>query len=179
MSELKDWFELWWGTLPKELFTGQTKGSKAEAWIQTEKLNPDKELQEHIMWYTRERMLRDRKRRKQDIKISPWKHAVRLIRHRFWEDELPDTRPDQNVSELTKCQCGKPVAVGKLCNDCYDATHPDPWEKDRKERLASLGILRGCKNKQDVIEACKNYNRQSGVMERTLKVGASGSEGNL
>lgn len=168
MSELRDWFESWWLTLPKELFTSQSKGSKAEAWIQVEKLAPDKELQEKIMWYTRERMLRDRKRRRQDIKIAPWKHAVRLIRHRFWEDELPDTRPDQNQAELTKCACGQPANIGRVCWDCYEKINGDPWKATRKAELVRLGLAKPGQDRKQVIESCKQYLREKKLLEKTL-----------
>ena len=175
MSELRDWFETWWQTLPKELFTSQSKGSKAEAWIQLEKLQPDKELQDKIMWFTRERMLRDRKRRRQDIKIAPWKHAVRLIRHRFWEDELPDTRPDQNQAELTKCACGQPTNIGRLCWSCHDAKYPVDYSL-QKAALRNAGLTKKeGETRQEWNLRCKEYCLTKGGLGRLIGSGKTGN----
>ena len=176
-------FDTLWKTYPMDLCS--RKGSKKEALKSYDKLMKGLEAEEaekmhsKILTGLREWMRYDRSEVKQNRFVPKWPMvSTWLNQERFELDDIPQSG-DKPESTARECKCGKPVAVGRLCNDCYDEVHPDPWEKDRKERLSSLGILRGCKNKQDVIEACKNYNRQSGIMERTLKVGASGSEGNL
>ena len=139
---LEDWFEKWWMMLPKRHFTSQNKGSKREAWLELKKLGPDEALREKIMWHTTEMTRRTDKMRKMDAKVAPWKHAVRLLRYRFWDDELPAISEEREKAESRKCDCGRPVAVVDLCNACYDKTRPDPFARERRSAGERHGTLR-------------------------------------
>ena len=119
-SEQGRWFIAWWSILPKSLFTSKTKGSREEAWVQWKKINPDRELCAKIGEYTKKREKHWNSEIKKDVKMSPWKHAVRLLRYRFWEDDEDlESKPKRERGGLDKCACGGPVEHINTCWDCY------------------------------------------------------------
>lgn len=121
-SQLGKWFIAWWNILPTELFTSRTKGSREEAWKEWKKLNPDRELCAVIGEYTKKRSAFWKQETNKGVKMSPWKHGVRLLRYRFWEDDEIMT-PKREKGALSKCMdCHEnPIdhAHG-ICWDCYD-----------------------------------------------------------
>lgn len=124
-SQQGKWFLAWWGILPTDLFTSKSKGSREEAWKEWKKLNPDRDLCAKIGQYTKDRESVWREQMRGDNKMASWKHAVRLIRYRFWDDDLP-AQKRQKVSGPTSCKCGGPVdhAPAGLCWSCYEIKHP-------------------------------------------------------
>ena len=139
---LEDWFNTWWITLDSKLFTSKSKGSRAKAKELWDKLNPDKELFDKIMWFTREKMRQDRKLIADGVFVAPWKHAERLIRHRFWEDELLQSEDINQLKEGVQCACGQKAQWGKICWKCYGKTHPDPWKAEREREAKRRNLAR-------------------------------------
>ena len=115
MTPTKDWFEQWWRELPKHHFTSNNKGSKAECLREIEKLAPDEKLREHITWYFKELTLRTAKLKSKDIKVAGWRHAVRLVRYKCWEDDLPSIANEIEKVAAAKCQCGSDVNILDKC----------------------------------------------------------------
>lgn len=115
-KEQKSWAEKWWRDLPKHHFTSFNKGSKAECMKEIEKLNPDQKLMEHIDWYTRELTLRTARLKSAGIKVAGWKHAVRLIKYRFFEDDLVNVESEKKVkADGENCRlCDRPMKYGAV-----------------------------------------------------------------
>jgi hypothetical protein len=157
-SELQSWFDQWWIDLPKKHFTSQNKGNRAECWSEVQKLAPDEKLREHISWYTRELTLRTAKMKSKDIKVSGWRHAVRLIRYRFFEDDLPSISNEIEKVAATKCECGKDATIQNKCWGCHEST--DPQHKTHMHWLYDTLVEQGLgikefPDKAAWIQACK------------------------
>ena len=125
-SQQGKWFLAWWGILPTHLFTSKNRGSREEAWKEWKKLSPDRELCSIIGEYTKKRHKHWQDEIDRNVKMTSWKHAVRLLRYRFWEDdEILESKPKRERGGLDKCGCGNDVehASGQ-CWACYDARPP-------------------------------------------------------
>ena len=158
MIDTETWFEQWWRELPKRHFTSQNKGSKAECRREIEKLAPDEKLREHISWYTKELALRTAKMKSKDIKVAGWRHAVRLIRYRFYEDDLPSVATQKEQIAATKCQCGNDVTITDKCWSCHESTDPQHKAHMQKlyDNLVSQGLgINKFPNKAAWIQACR------------------------
>jgi len=59
----------------------------------------------------------------------------RLLKYRFFDDELPDTRPEQQESVVAVCECGSVAQINKSCWSCYDQRNNTDW-RDRLIELA-------------------------------------------
>jgi len=164
-------FESWWQSLDKRLHTSNNKGSKAEARNEWDKLKPDEDLVRRIMSYTAEKKRQDWKIIKAGGKTSPWKHAVRLIRYRFWEDELPSTMGELQKLEKSRCACGNEAKWKNLCWQCYDKAHRETdWRcTARKARLSELGLVQAGMSKGDVIESCRTWLNKNGLLANVVK----------
>ena len=116
-----DLFEQYWKSLPTDLFTSQSKGSKARARTEWEKLKVDESLYKQIMEHTKQKEAVARDQRRQDKFVSPWKHVERLLKYRYWEDDLPKVKT-KHTRAPNMCSCGQPEAHGgyHLCWRCYD-----------------------------------------------------------
>lgn len=157
MSELETWFEKWWKDLPKHHFTSTNKGSRAECLAEVKKLNPDKELQDKITWYTRERTLRYAKMRDSHT-LPGWKHACRLIKYRFWEDDLPNSGDSDAQRVSNACACGKPTEILDKCGECYDKTsqHYAKQKELLREGWKKTGIPK-CATAAEQAIACRDW----------------------
>ena len=158
MTTTKEWFDKWWAELPKHHFTSQNKGSRAECLREIEKLAPDEKLRAHISWFTSELALRTAKMKSKDIKVAGWRHAVRLIRYRFFEDDLPSIATEQAKIESTKCECGNDATIENTCWSCREST--DPQHKAHMQYLYDTLVSQGLgvnefPTKADWITACK------------------------
>ena len=104
-SQQGKWFLAWWAILPAYLFTGKSKGSREEAWLEWKKLNPDRELCKTIGEYTKEREKVWKELSGGDKHMPPWKKAVRLLKYRA----------------AGLCKCGNPIDHGGygVCWKCY------------------------------------------------------------
>ena len=161
-------FDIWWQTLDPHLHTSNSKGSKALAKQAWDKLSPDEKLVEHILWYTREKLRQDRKLKSQGSFVGNWPHAVRLIKNRFWEDELLQSEQIEKLPK-SKCKCGKKAEIGNLCGICYDKKVTDPWKAIRKAEAERLDLVRG--TKRETIERCKSFLRETGMLKKVLDEG--------
>ena len=97
-------FEEFWKSIPRDM---GPKGSKFEANKEWDKLKPDTDLCKVIAEYMVQKADIDRQKRNQGVFVANWKHTVRLLKQRFWMDEL----------ELPKYK-REPGAM-KNCNDCH------------------------------------------------------------
>lgn len=118
---MSDLFEEYWRSLPVDLFTSQSKGSKAQARTEWVKLKVDANLYKVIIDYTKEKESIDRERRRTGDFVSPWKHVCRLLKYRYFEDDLPKTRYKKNPGAKDLCGCGEPIEHSSTftCWDCY------------------------------------------------------------
>lgn len=108
MSEreiILQWFENWWRDLPKHHFTSMNKGSKRQCSDEVLKLKPNEELRQHIDWYTRELTLRTARMKSAGIRVAGWKHACRLIKNAFWEDDLPNPLAEKTAANAKEACC--------------------------------------------------------------------------
>ena len=154
------WFEQWWNELPKHHFTSYNKGSKAECLKEIEKLDPNEKLRAHITWYTKELALRTAKMKSRNIKVAGWRHAVRLIRYRFYEDDLPSIVTEQAKIASTKCQCGRDTEIVNQCWDCYQKTSVE--YKKHRQHLANKAVeigtmIREGERREDWHARCKDF----------------------
>ena len=121
-SQQGRWFLAWFSLLPTRLFTSKTKGSREEAWTQWKKLSPDRDLTAIIGAYTKKREKHWQREIDKGVKMTSWKHAVRLLRYRFWEDdEILEAKPGRARGGLDKCKCGNKVEHVNVCFACLDA----------------------------------------------------------
>jgi len=158
-QEVQEWFDVWWKNLPKHHFTSNNKGSRAECVKEIEKLNPDNELRNHIDWYTRELTLRTAKMKSANIKVAGWKHAVRLIRYRFFEDDLPSVASEKERVAASLCQCGNKTGWKDLCWDCYDKINPNQaiiGADELKQRFIDNGLFHD-ETKAERTERCRQF----------------------
>ena len=159
--ELESWFmNEFWPTLPKDLIAGGVRGSRAVAWKEMEKIDPDEKLQDHIMWFLRERMLRDRKRKRQGMKVPKWKQGERLVKYMFWQDELPDTLPTESDPVINKCKCGHDAEIGNECWHCYEGKTNNDHKRDTflYEHLKSVGLgKRTDETRKEYSQRCREY----------------------
>ena len=121
-SQQGKWFLAWWAILPAYLFTGKSKGSREEAWLEWKKLSPDRELCKTIGEYTKEREKVWKELSGGDKHMPPWKQAVRLLKYRFWDDEMPKTKYKRSPGAAGLCKCGNPIDHGGygICWKCYE-----------------------------------------------------------
>ena len=157
---LEDWFSKWWQDLPKHHFTSQNKGSRAECLKEVQKLNPDEELRDHIDWFTRERALRCAKMKSKDIKIAGWKHAVRLIKYRFWDDDLESISTEREKVASSKCSCGADTVIVNRCGKCHDAQSADNKTRQAliRDNLKSIGMDKhGDETNQEYFARCREH----------------------
>ena len=158
-SDTSAWFEQWWIELPKHHFTSHNKGSKAECLKEIEKLDPDEKLMEHITWFTRERALRTAKLKQKNIKVAGWKHAVRLVKYRFWDDDLESVATEQAKIAATQCsECENDATIQGKCWSCREST--DPQYQDHMQWLYDTLVSQGLgvnefPDKAAWITACK------------------------
>ena len=112
-------FEEFWNYLPKDLMN---KGSKAEARKEWEKLKPDAETCINMKKFIDVKAQVDRKRKNNQEFVPNWRHGCRLLKFRFWEDDLPEVKHERARGALDMCQCGSPIDHGgyKCCWKCYD-----------------------------------------------------------
>ena len=158
MATVEEWFDRWWQDLPKHHFTSQNKGSKAECRKEVLKLAPDEELRDKIDWYTRELTLRTAKMKSMDIKVAGWKHAVRLIRYRFFEDDLPSISTAREKVVSSKCACGADTYIVDKCWACHDLT--DKAVAERKQMLKDTFIKNGLlhdESKEERTKRCREF----------------------
>lgn len=163
---MEDSFEIWWMTLDKNLHTSRNKGSKQEARLEWGKLKPDEKLIEKIMWYTREKIRQDRGIVKRGGKICYWKHAVRLLRYKFWEDGLMDSAEISEVVNVDKCACGQAAQIGKECFSCYDDRTGEKGRRDAllKDHLINLDLWKKPdESRQDWNARCKAFVTSRGM----------------
>jgi hypothetical protein len=119
------WFLAWWGILPTHLFTGNSKGSRQEAWLEWKKLSPDRDLCKKIGEYTKEREQAWNQLKSTGDTVPKWKQAVRLLKYQFWQDELPKLKYKRSPGAANLCKCGSEVEHGGYgcCWRCYDNLH--------------------------------------------------------
>ena len=117
-----DLFEQYWKSLPTDLFTSQSKGSKARARTEWEKLKVDETLYKQIMEHTKQKEAVARAQRKSDQFVTPWKHVERLLKFQYWQDDIPMLKANKKA-HIYECKCGAPIDHGgyRLCWKCYDA----------------------------------------------------------
>lgn len=137
-SQQGKWFLAWWGILPTHLFTSRTKGSREEAWKEWKKLNPDRELCATIGEYTKKREKHWQAEIDRNVKMTSWKHAVRLLRYRFWEDdEILESGHKRERGAMDLCACGNEIThASGTCWTCYR-----PAEKDWRDAMID-GMLK-------------------------------------
>jgi hypothetical protein len=111
-------FDQYWKSLPTDLFTSQCKGSKAQARTEWDKLKPDKALFDIIMEHTKAKESVDRDQRRQNKFVTPWKHVCRLLKYKYYEDDLPKVKKNHACAP-NKCRCG---CGGKVDHAGYGLT---------------------------------------------------------
>jgi len=138
-SQSGRWFIAWWQLLPTRLFTSKTKGSREEAWTQWKKLNPDRDLTAIIGAYTKKREKHWQSEIDRGVKMVSWKHAVRLLRYRFWEDDEQFTSSAKRErGALDLCGCGNQVDHLNKCWRCFDAAKPvKHWSDEMIDTMIS------------------------------------------
>ena len=163
-KELDEWFEFWWKSLPSRHFTSQNKGSKAEAKMEIGKLNPDTELREKIMWYTKERALRYAKMGR-DHKLPGWRHAVRLVRYRFWDDELPNAGDTETKRENVQfCECKAPATHLNKCERCHFGESDKERDRMLYANLVGIGLAKlKSETKNEYANRCKAAIKSRGM----------------
>ena len=160
MTDTKTWFETWWKELPKHHFTSQNKGSRAECLREIEKLAPDEKLREHITWYTKELTLRTAKMKSKDIRVAGFKHACRLIKYAFWEDDLPSIATEQAKIAADKCECGHDATILNKCWKCFNKTskaHKEhrQWLADQAVKIGTM--IREGESREAWYARCKDF----------------------
>ena len=156
-ADIESWFSRWWQDLPKHHFTSQNKGSRAECLKEVQKLAPDEELRDKIDWYTRELALRTAKMKSKDIKVAGFKHACRLIKYKFWDDDLPSISTERDKVAAKRCsKCDADATWQNLCWKHYDELHADKCVfsgEYMKERFIADGNLHK-ESKRDRAARC-------------------------
>ena len=161
MIDTETWFEQWWKDLPKHHFTSGNKGSKAKCLIEIEKLAPDEKLREHITWYTKELALRTAKLKSKDIKVAGFRHAERLIKYRFFEDDLPSVATEREKIVSDKCtgvNCNNDATITDKCWQCHESTDPQHKTHMRMlyDNLVQQGLgIKEFPDKAAWIQACR------------------------
>ena len=120
------------------------------------------------MWFTREKLRQDRKLKSQGAFVAVWPHAVRLIRYKFWEDELLQSEQIEKLPR-SKCKCGERAEIGNQCGNCFDKTHKDPWLELRKAEAFRQDLVRSTKS--ETIARCKQFLRETGMLGKVLDGG--------
>ena len=118
---MTDLFERTWKQLPTDMFTSQNKGSKAEARKEWDKLKLDDATITLLTDFLTAKESIDRQRRKGTEMVPAWPHFCRMVKRRFWEDDLP-TAKYKSARSTDTCECGAPIDHGghRCCWGCYD-----------------------------------------------------------
>ena len=119
-------FEDFWKSIPRDM---GPKGSKFEANKEWDKLKPDEELCKTIAKFMVDKAEIDRAKRNQDQFVPNWKHTCRLLKTRFWMDDLEKPKGVREQGALKNCsKCrDKPIDHSGygLCFKCYDRKYGD------------------------------------------------------
>jgi hypothetical protein len=165
---LDDWFSEFWQCYPADL-SHKKKGSKSAAMKALKKLNPDEKQLDHIMISMRELMRHCRNELKLTGKTDRWPFVSTWINQERWT-MLEDVSSSELKNRVARkeCKCGKEAKWKDLCWDCYEEANPDPWRELRVKKLHELGLVHGGESKGDVIQSCRSYLIQNGLLAKTL-----------
>ena len=122
---MTDLFEQIWKALPRDLFTSQNKGSKAEALKEWGKLKVDQDMYDLMLEFMELKETADRAKRKDGF-CPGWPHFCRMLKRQFWLDDKPIIKREKYTNP-NKCQCGGEIDHGghRCCWPCYDERFGD------------------------------------------------------
>ena len=114
-------FEDFWKSIPRDM---GPKGSKFEANKEWDKLRPDDTLCKEIAQYMVDKAEIDRQKRNSGQFVANWRHTCRLLKTRFWMDELEKPKHQKEQGAMKNCsKChSNPVdhsGWGGVCWKCY------------------------------------------------------------
>lgn len=127
------WFEnKFWPRYPRDLCNNI--GPKSRAYKKCMQILQGKpELAKEIMMALDEQILYKRKAKKFGEHQSVWcmPMAITWINQEQWTNEIPSHyKLMEKHHNKEKCQCGKPIHIGKLCIDCYIVKRPPDWRDE-------------------------------------------------
>lgn len=132
MNGRQHWFEhKFWPTYPRDLCN--QIGPKSRALNKSMRILEGKpELAIEIMASLREQMLYKRKAKKLGEHKSVWimPMAITWLNQEQWTNEIPSHYKLMEKQREKKCECGKPVHIGRLCVDCYIMKRPADWRDE-------------------------------------------------
>jgi len=173
MSE-KD-FGLFWSTYPSDLCN--RKGSRKVAEQKWDKL--DAEVQQQILVNLRELMRVDRKLKKMGEFVAKWPMVSTWLNQERWQDIVDIRQSEDMPVECSKCACGQPTNIGRLCWTCYEKLNPTDFTL-QKAALRNAGLTkREGETRQEWNLRCKEYCLPKGGLGRLIGSGKSRSKADL